>query len=288
MFVSAGSSGLAEKRWYQKAPRLGAESITKRFADIAPDTRLRFDSGFGQPDAPRVCRPSKADSKFADFTLLFDVQSWESLTDATPSAESQILGAILELGAISKEEASSVRQRCRKLGIPLVSVAIEETPPPEPLAEFHVDARQYLQHDILWDSSNDYGPVGNDTGADVLGLYRGWRVDNDAEGRANFFKALLSQWELEVIEELAIAEVEVRLRDSQYELLAWDDAIIGWAIAQIACDGSVDSGVSRLVQFAIARQSDNFVIQYRGWSSPEERVATLNMVSDAVRMAPQV
>lgn len=286
MIVSAGSSGLAEKRWYQKAPKLGAESITNRFADIAPESRLRFNSGFGQPDAPRVLRPSKADSEFTDFTLLFDVKGWEFLTDATPSAESQILGAVLALGAISNEEATAVRQRCRKLGIPLVSVAIEDAPPPEPLAGFHADARQYLQPNILWDSTNDYGPVGNDTGADVLGLYRAWRVDHDVKGRAKFFEGLLSQWQLEVIEELAIAEVEVRLRNSEYELLTWDDAIIGWAIAQIACDGSVDSQVRRLAEFAIARESDNLLIQHRGWSSPEERVATLNVVSDAVRIAP--
>ena len=288
MIVSAGSSGLAEKRWFPKAPKLGAESITSRFADIASETKLRFNSGFGQPDAPRVLRPSKADSEFTDFTLLFDVSSWEFLTDATPSAESQILGAILALGAISKKEASAVRQRCKKLGTPIVSVAIEVTPPPDPLAEFHVDARQYLQHDILWDSSSDYSPVGNDTAADVLGLYREWRVDRDAGTRVSFFKALLSQWQLEVIEELPIEEVAARLNEFDYELLTWDDAIIGWAITQIACDGSVDSRVCRLAEFAIARQSDDLVIQYRGWSSPEERLATLNIVSDAVRTAPQV
>lgn len=286
MIVSAGSSGLAEKRWFPKAPRLSAESITKRFADIAPETTLRFDSGFGQPDAPRVLRPSKADSEFTDFTILFDVKSWEFLTDATPSAESQILGAILAFGALSMKEASAVRQRCRKLGIPLVSVAIEDAPQREPLAEFHVDARQYLQHDILWDSSKDYGPIGNDTGADVLGLYRGWRVDHDAKSRANFFEALLSQWQLDVIEELTTSKVEVRLRNSDYELLTWDDAIISWAIAQIACDGSVDSRVCRLAESAIARQSSDLVIQYRGWSFPEERIATLNIVSEAVRTAP--
>lgn len=287
MIVSAGSSGVAEKRWFHKAPRLGAESISNRIADIAPETTLRFDSGFGQPEAPRALRPSKADSEFIDFTLQFDVSSWRLLADATSSAESQILSAILALAAISKSEASAVRQRCRKLGIPLVVVAVEDAPPPERLAEFHTDARQYLQHEILWDSSNGYGPVGNDTGADVLGLYREWRVDRDANVRTSFFDALVAQWQLEEVGEITLMEVEARLEDSDYELLAWDDAIIGWAIAQIACDGKVDQEVCRLAEIAVARESSNSVIQYRGWSSAEERVATLKIVADVIRRAPK-
>lgn len=288
MIVSAGSSGLAAKRWFQKAPKLGAESISKRFGDISPETKLRFDSGFGQPDAPRVLRPSKADSEFTDFSLLFCVKSWEFLPDAITSAESQILSAILAFGVLSMEEASAVKQRCKKLGISLVFVAIEDAPQPEPLADFHTDARQYLQQEILWDISNDYGPIGNDTGADVLGLYREWRVVHSADSRFNFFETLLSKWQLQVVEELTLAQIELKLRDSDYELLAWDDAVIGWAIAQIACDGSLDSESFRLVEFAIARQSLDRVIHYRGWSSAEERIATLNIVLDAVRTAPKV
>jgi uncharacterized protein YfeS len=288
LIVSAGSSGLAEKRWFQKAPKLGAVSVTKRFADIAPEIELSFNSGYGQPDAPRVLRPSKADSKFIDFTVLFDVKSWEFLADATPSAESQILGAILALGALSKKEASSVKQRCRNLGITLVSVAIDTAPAPEPMADFHADARENLQHEIFWDCSNDYGPVGNDTGADVLGLYREWRVDRDAHSRGEFFDSLLSLWHLEVVEELSTADVEERLRDSEFGLLTWDDAIIGWAITQIACDGTVDAKVRHLAEVAISRQSDDKVVQYRGWPSPDKRIATLKIVVDAVRLAPQV
>ncbi|QDU89036.1 hypothetical protein Pla175_24220 [Pirellulimonas nuda] len=286
MIVSSGSSGAGEKRWYQKAPTRGAEIITKRFADIAPNTNLRFDSGFGQPSAPRVLRPSKLDSEFIDFTLLFDVTSWEFLADATTSAQSQILGAIVALAAITSEEISALKQRCKKLDIPLVSVGIDDAPTPEPLADFHPDAHQHLPQDIFWDSSNDYGPVGNDTGADVLGLYRAWLVNHDANTRASFFHDLLAQWQLDVVQDITAEELEVRLRDSEYELLTWDDAIIGWAVSQIACDGSIDSEVRRLAEVAVARQSDSTVVEYRGWTSSADRVAALKVVSEAVRLAP--
>lgn len=284
--MSAGSSGLAERRWFHKAPRLAAQYISKRFADIAPDTSLRFDSGFSQADAPCVLRPSKADAEFTDFTVLFDVSSWAVLAEATPSAESQILSAILAIGSLSSMDTSSVRQRCNQLGIPVVPVKTDDAPEPEPIADFHPNARENLQHDIFWDCSNDYGPVGNDTGADVLGLYRHWRASNDPTHRDAFFNDLVAQWQLQPIGQICPAEISKRLAESHYELLTWDDAVIGWAVSQIACDGHIDADVVRQVENAITRQSDGGVIVFRGWTSPDERLSTLKIVGDAIRNAP--
>ena len=287
MIVSAGSSGLAERRWFQKAPGLAAQGISQRFADIASNTSFRFDSGFGRTDVPNALRPSKADIEldFKDFTILFDVTSWGLLTDATPSAESQILSAILALGSLSALDASSVRQRCNKLSIPVVSVKVDDAPEPKPLVDFHPRAKEILANEIFWNSTDEYTPVGNDTGADVLGLYRQWRVDNPASDRSQFFANILSQWELVPLHGIPTNDLAERLNQSHYEILTWDDTVIAWAVSQIACDGNLDARIAELADIAIKRQSQDSVISFRGWTSATERLSVLNVVRETLKAA---
>lgn len=285
MFVSSGSSGAADRRWFQKAPRLAAQSISERFAAVAPEQSFRFDSGFGQPDAPCVLRPSSADAEFTDFTVLFDVASWIVLADATPSAESQILSSILALGLLNPADASSLKRRCTQLAIPIVDVKTDDSPEPEPLPEFHPRAKDILNNDVFWDATDEYTPVGNDTGADVLGLYRQWRVDNPALKRSRFFTDILSQWKLAPLDVIPAVELAARLAQSHYEILTWDDTVIAWAVSQIACDGNLDAHTAELADIAIERQSHDVVLSFRGWTSPTERLSVLNIVRDTLKAA---
>ena len=287
MLVSSGSSGVADRRWFQKAPRLAAQSISERFAAVAPEQSFRFDSGFGQPDAPCALRPSSADADLKDFTVLFDVASWDVLTNATPSAESQVLSSILALGLLNPSEASSLKRRCEQLAIPIVVVKTDDSPEPEPLVDFHPSAKDILPGDLFWNSIDEYTPVGNDTGADVLGLYRRWRVDNRPTDRSRFFTGLLSQWELAPLDTIAPDDLARRLDQSYYEILTWDDAVIAWAVSQLACDGNLDDYVADLASIAIDRQSADSVISFRGWTSSAKRLSVLNVVRDTLKTAPK-
>ncbi len=282
MIVSSGSSGAGDRRWFQKAPRLAAASISKRFAAIAPENSLRFDSGFGQPDAPCALRPSSVDAEFTDFTVLFDVASWNTLTYATASAESQILSAILALKLVDSTDASSLKRRCTQLGIPLVDTKVDNSPEPEPLVDFHPQSKDLLNNDIFWNSTDEFTPVGNDTGADLLYLYRQWRVDNPANNRSRFFDRILSQWELSPLNEIPHDEIAARLQKSHYEMLTWDDTVIAWAVAQLACDGTLDVNINKLASIAIDRQTSDPVMSFRGWTSTTERLSVLNIVRDTL------
>jgi len=286
LIVYSGSSGAADRRWFQKAPRFAAASISERFATIAPEKSFRFNSGFGQPDAPCALRPSAADAEFIDFTVLFDVASWHVLTDATPSAESQILSAILALQLLDPNETSTLKRRCSQLGIPLVSTSVDDPPEPEPLADFDPKSRDLLNNDIFWNSTDEYTPAGNDTGADLLWLYRQWRVDNSPTDRSRFFDDILSQWELSPLAEIPHDDLARRLQQSHYEILTWDDTVIAWAVAQLACDGNLDADIARLAVTAIDRQSSNPVVSFRGWTSVSDRLSVLNIVRDTLNAAP--
>ena len=288
MIVSSGSSGAADRPWFHKAPRLAAASISERFATIAPEKSLRFDSGFGQPEAPCALRPSSVDAEFTDFTVLFDVASWDVLTDATPSAESQILSAIHALKLLDASDASSLKRRCAQLGIPLVDTNVDDSPEPEPLVGFHPQSKDLLNNDIFWNSTDEYTPVGNDTGADLLYLYRQWRVDNPANNRSRFFDGILSQWELSPLTEIPHDDVAARLQQSHYEILTWDDTVIAWAVAQLACDGNLDADIAKLASIAIDRQSSDPVMSFRGWTSTTERLSVLNIVRDTLDGVPNV
>ena len=64
--------------------------------------------------------------------------------------------------------------------------------------DFHPDARSVLDDPRLWDVCDDWAPNGNDTGADVLELYRDWRKRNRKTKAETFFKQLMQGWEVKV------------------------------------------------------------------------------------------
>jgi hypothetical protein len=43
---------------------------------------------------------------------------------------------------------------------------------------FHPDARTVLNDLFFWDTANDFGPHGNDTGFDTLSIVEEWHADN--------------------------------------------------------------------------------------------------------------
>lgn len=135
---------------------------------------------------------------------------------------------------------------------------------------------------LFTDEANEYGPLGNDTGADVMGHYRQWRESGNRPGR--FLPHLLHEWEIgdydwDDRDANVIVEEMQRSRQAVFERLTRDDLIIGLAFAQIIVDGEAQSKVLERALKAVQRQSLDRVIEFRGWDDPEYRKEVLAKVA---------
>jgi uncharacterized protein YfeS len=135
---------------------------------------------------------------------------------------------------------------------------------------------------IFTDEVNEYGPLGNDTGADVLGHYRQWRESGNRPGQ--FLSHLLQAWEIgdcdwDDQDANVIVEEMQRSHKAVFERLTRDDAIIALAFAQIIVDGEAQPKVLERALKALQRQSQDPIIEFRGWDDPEYRKEVLAKVA---------
>lgn len=135
---------------------------------------------------------------------------------------------------------------------------------------------------IFTDEVNEYGPLGNDTGADVLGHYRQWRESGNRPGQ--FLPHLLQAWEIgdydwDDQDANVIVEEMQRSQQAVFERLTRDDAIIGLAFAQIVVDGAAQPKVLERALKAVQRQSEDRIIDFRGWDDPAYRKEVLAKVA---------
>jgi uncharacterized protein YfeS len=135
---------------------------------------------------------------------------------------------------------------------------------------------------IFTDGVNEHGPLGNDTGADVLGHYRHWREGGNRPGQ--FLPHLLQEWEIgdydwDDLDANLIVEEMQRSQKAEFERLTRDDAIIGLAFAQIIVDGLAQPKILERALKAVQRQSQDRVIEFRGWDNPAYRKEVLGKVA---------
>lgn len=134
---------------------------------------------------------------------------------------------------------------------------------------------------IFTDTSNEYGPVGNDTGADVLAGYREWREGGKLRGQ--FLLHFLRSWKIgdfdwDDLDINVIIEEMQRSKEALFERLTRDDAIIALAFAQIIVDGQAQEKVLDRALKAVQRQSNDRMIEFRGWDDPDYRKEVLAKV----------
>lgn len=135
---------------------------------------------------------------------------------------------------------------------------------------------------IFTDNCNEYGPLGNDTGSDVLGHYREWRESGNRPGQ--FLPHLLRAWEIgdydwDDLDANLIVEEMQRSEQAVFERLTRDDAIIALAFAQIIVDGAAQRKVLERARKAAERQSLDRIIEFRGWTDPQYRREVLKKVT---------
>lgn len=126
--------------------------------------------------------------------------------------------------------------------------------------EFHPNARSILDDPFFWDTSNDFSPNGNDTGADLLEEYRDWLKRHKDGKPIEFLERLTKRW--------GYSET------SQMDDETRNEAHIALAFAEIKLRGSCEENVKNLAKLAIERQR-SIAEASVGWDFRDERIRTL-------------
>ncbi|QDT79703.1 hypothetical protein Mal35_31700 [Gimesia maris] len=111
--------------------------------------------------------------------------------------------------------------------------------------DFHPKARSILDSPELWNVSDEFSPNGNDTGADVLELYRSWRKQNRNALPALFFNQLMDQWEVTV----------PPTADDEYSKHTYSQSIIGLAFAQLKLESACHPDIAALALQSLQSES---------------------------------
>jgi uncharacterized protein YfeS len=123
-------------------------------------------------------------------------------------------------------------------------------------ATAHPAAAAAMSEAWYWDVTDELSPFGNDTGSDVLELFRQWRGESPDEPVGDFLAQLLEDWD---IPDAGWDEMDVKLlggllAEDDYALNTRDDMIIALALAQLVIDGRIDAGIREKARLAARRQ----------------------------------
>ena len=87
--------------------------------------------------------------------------------------------------------------------------------------DFHPEAREIVPIPNQWSCTDEFAPNGNDTGADVLEIFRKWNKKNNKKTALSFLEKLLSDWEV---------SLDDPYRD-EYSSYTYFQAVVGLAFA---------------------------------------------------------
>jgi uncharacterized protein YfeS len=154
-------------------------------------------------------------------------------------------------------------------------------------SSYHPDARQHLADPFFWDCVDDYAPHGNDTGADVLEMFRAWRKRNKEKPALQFLPRLMKEWGFDpALRALAVKPLSEWTRDDETALDIQDQAAIALAFAQLKLEASIDSELGAAALASIDRQLDPQVHEHFGWSTPPEREGRLRQMRATLKAVP--
>lgn len=112
------------------------------------------------------------------------------------------------------------------------------------LADFHPDAPSLLDDPRFWNICDEWAPHGNDTGADVLGLYRDWwKRDRNADAET-FFNQLMRHWQVTMPPDPA----------DKYSTQTYHQAIVGLAFAQLKLQATCEPQIASLALKSLQEQ----------------------------------
>lgn len=139
--------------------------------------------------------------------------------------------------------------------------------------DFHPKARQILDSPFFWGCTDDFAPHGNDTGADVLGLYSEWRRKTKSAPATTFLDQLMCDWGI----------TAAYPSDDETMNVLWEEAKIGLAFAQLKIDGLCDEAVRSAALDALSRCRSRVIEKHRDWELFDERIRTLDQLETKLR-----
>jgi uncharacterized protein YfeS len=259
------------KPWATGVVESALSHVNDALFPVAADFRFNVAVCFTEDAAaiPRLVIHERPTTEWIHVTLFFPVANWQDRQSARPLAASAIVSCLFDAGTRVGVNPDTVLRYADDAGID-INVA-ETTSVTDSIRELDL-AVQFPDLDSLFTSTIDEcGPLGNDTGADILELYREWRADHQDE--CEFLDAVLRRWDVQY--PVAAEITETALSQHSYHIMTYDDAVIGLAFAQYFVDGSVQEFVREQCLSAIERQSMPIVIRHRGWTSTAERLDAL-------------
>lgn len=131
--------------------------------------------------------------------------------------------------------------------------------------DFHPDARKILDDPFFWESSNDFAPNGNDTGADLLADYRKWLRRNPSSDPMEFYRELIRRWGFPPEP------------SNDLDQTVMDEAAVALAFAEFKLRADCRTSVAELARIAIQRQRQQ-AIDSVNWPHKEERLTSLDLL----------
>lgn len=141
--------------------------------------------------------------------------------------------------------------------------------------DYHPQCRQILDDPFFWSGIDDFAPHGNDTGADVLGLYDDWRKQSPHVSAVRFLERLVRGWGF----------TQSPSPDDEIAVSALEEAKIALAFAQIKIEGVCEDPVRQLALAAIASCRQRTKERHYEWAMSHERLRTLDHMEGKLREA---
>ncbi|HEY3322624.1 MAG TPA: hypothetical protein VGP72_19365 [Planctomycetota bacterium] len=144
---------------------------------------------------------------------------------------------------------------------------------------YHPRARELLNHPIFWTMTHDSAPHGNDTGADVLGIFQKHRESFRDVPVTDFVDELLIAWKVKPLDwdECRSEAVEKMLALKRLQVSICDDTILAAVFAAVKFFGRCDSDSIQTALIAIEREKLPCVLKSRGWWDNEKRCNHLDL-----------
>ena len=149
----------------------------------------------------------------------------------------------------------------------------------------HPNAARLLTESFYWDVDDENSPFGNDRGAEVLEAYRA-AIDADAQpDSAELLAELLEQWDVDraFAEGIPDEELAYRLEREHFHILAYDDAVVALAFAELVFLGNASAEMAVAAIRCLERQAAPELLEFRGWSDPAERRSRCEEMIEVLR-----
>lgn len=136
--------------------------------------------------------------------------------------------------------------------------------------DYHPKSRELLNSPFFWSATDDFSPNGNDTGADVLELYRDWMEENPKVGVTEFLDNLMDDWGIE----------RPFNDDDEFSRTTYEEMVLGLSFAQIKLKGVCEEKIRNLALKAVNDTRYRVKTNHKDWEHYKERLRTLDVIED--------